>query len=124
MMQVYLMVFAGVLVGVLAGWMAASVRSRPRATRQAAEMERLRAELAAAGSAQRQLSELRAQLSGLRHDVRGILSPALLVSDRLLTHDEPHVRRAGEVMVRTVERAAERLMEAKLDQGAATKSQP
>ncbi len=52
------------------------------------------------------------------------LSPALLVSDRLLSHEEPHVRRAGEVIVRTVERAAERLTEAKLDQAAVTKSQP
>jgi hypothetical protein len=61
--------------------------------------------------AQSQLSELRGQLRGLRHDMRGILSPALLVSDRLLTHEEPHVKRAGDVMMRTVERAVSRLAE-------------
>jgi len=47
--------------------------------------------------------------SQLRHDLRGILSPALLVADGLTSHEDPKVRRAGEVIVRTVERAAARL---------------
>jgi hypothetical protein len=42
----------------------------------------------------------------LRHDIRGALSPALLTADRLLTNSDPAVKRAGEIMVRAVERAA------------------
>jgi hypothetical protein len=53
--------------------------------------------------------ERKRQLSALRHDVRGILSPTMLVADRLLSHEDPVVRRAGEVVTRTVERAAARL---------------
>jgi hypothetical protein len=45
----------------------------------------------------------------LRHDLRGILSPALMVSDRLLTHDDPAVRKAGEVIAKTVQRMTDRL---------------
>ena len=53
--------------------------------------------------------ELEEQLSSLRHDLRGVLSPALMMSDRLLTNDDPRVRRAGEAVVRSVERATELL---------------
>ncbi len=42
----------------------------------------------------------------LRHDIRGALSPALLTADRLLTHAEPAVQRAGDIMVRAIEKAA------------------
>ena len=42
----------------------------------------------------------------LRHDIRGALSPALLTADRLLTHADPAVQRAGDIVVRAVERAA------------------
>jgi hypothetical protein len=47
----------------------------------------------------------------LRHDLRGVLSPALLTADRLLNHADPKVKRAGEIMVRAVERASELLTE-------------
>ncbi|MBE7210136.1 MAG: hypothetical protein INR65_03885 [Gluconacetobacter diazotrophicus] len=47
--------------------------------------------------------------SQLRHDLRGILSPAMLVADRLTANPDPAVRRAGETMVATVERAEQRL---------------
>jgi hypothetical protein len=49
------------------------------------------------------------KLSLLRHDLRGILSPAMLIADRLLAHEDPAVQRAGELVNRTVERAAARL---------------
>lgn len=62
------------------------------------------------------LAELRKRSSTLRHDMRGVLSPALLVSDRLLTHEDAHVRRAGEVMTRTVERATQLLASTRLDE--------
>lgn len=48
-------------------------------------------------------------VSQLRHDLRGILSPAMLTADRLTTSADPVVRRAGETMVATVERAEQRL---------------
>ena len=35
------------------------------------------------------------QTATLRHDIRGILSPALLTADRLLNHADPAVKRAG-----------------------------
>ncbi len=45
----------------------------------------------------------------MRHDLRGILSPALLTADRLTMSQDPVARRAGEAMVATVDRAEERL---------------
>ena len=101
----------GAAVGSVAGVLAAVLvlSSRLKAERRLAGT--LRSELNQAAAAQVQLAELRANLSGLRHDIRGILSPVLLMADRLLTHQEPGVRRAGEVMVRTVERATARLGE-------------
>lgn len=62
---------------------------------------------------QDQLSQLRAAVTELRHDLRGILSPAMLVADRLLANPEPSVRRAGEVMLRCVDQAAKRLEQTK-----------
>ena len=59
------------------------------------------------------LQALEAKTSGLRHDLRGILSPALLTAERLLAYEDPVVRRAGEIMVTTVERASARLAETK-----------
>ncbi len=59
------------------------------------------------------LAALEAKTSSLRHDLRGILSPALLTAERLLSHEDPAIRRAGEMMVKTVERASARLAETK-----------
>ncbi len=42
----------------------------------------------------------------LRHDLRGALSPALLTADRLISHADPKVRRAGEIIVKSVDRAS------------------
>jgi hypothetical protein len=41
----------------------------------------------------------------LRHDLRGVLSPALMMADRLLRNEDPAIRRAGLAVVRSVERA-------------------
>ena len=59
------------------------------------------------------LAALEATTSSLRHDLRGILSPALLVADRLLAHADPLVVRAGETVVKAVRRAEARLKETK-----------
>ena len=51
------------------------------------------------------LEQLEHEMSILRHELRGALSPALMVSDRLLRNEDPLVRRAGDAVVRSVERA-------------------
>ncbi|MDT7949930.1 MAG: hypothetical protein RQ966_00340 [Acetobacteraceae bacterium] len=51
------------------------------------------------------LAQLEREMSSLRHELRGALSPALMVSDRLLKNDDPLVRRAGDAVVRSIERA-------------------
>jgi len=56
------------------------------------------------------LAELEATTSSLRHDLRGMLAPALLVADRLLAHSDPKVVRAGETVVKAINRAEERLV--------------
>ncbi len=60
-----------------------------------------------------QLAALRAATSSLRHDIRGMLSPALLVADRLLAHSDPAVVRAGQTVVKAINRAEQRLRETK-----------
>ena len=110
--------------GLVAGVLLSALFLLGRLARERRQSATLRAQLAEAGVAQTRLADLRSHLSGLRHDIRGILSPALLVSDKLLAHAEPGVRRAGEVMVRTVERTTTRLGETRLDQDGANSPQP
>ncbi len=102
------------LAGIAAGVLGTTLWFRPQLAAHRSEATTSRGQLAEARAAQVQLAELRKQVSTLRHDVRGILSPALLVADGLLNHAEPKVKRAGDVMVRTVERASERLAELKV----------
>lgn len=64
------------------------------------------------------LAALEATTSALRHDLRGILAPALLVADRLLAHDDPKVVKAGDIVVKSVRRAEARLQETKADPAA------
>ena len=52
------------------------------------------------------------RVRALRHDIRGALSPAMLIADRLLAHDDPAVRRCGDVVLRSVERAVDLLADA------------
>jgi hypothetical protein len=56
------------------------------------------------------LAELEETTSTLRHDLRGMLAPALLVVDRLLEHSDPKVVKAGETVAKAIERAEERLV--------------
>ena len=76
--------------GVLAGGLMFAVASR-----RMAEMQTL----------QKQVTDLEAAASTLRHDLRGVLSPALMVADRLVNNPDPAIRRAGDAVVRSVDRA-------------------
>ena len=60
-----------------------------------------------------QLEEYRTQSATMRHDLRGMLSPALMMSDRLLNHPEPGVQRAGNAVVKSIQRATTLLNESK-----------
>lgn len=55
------------------------------------------------------LAALGVQLGRLGHDLRGILSPALLAAERLQAHSDPSVRRSADALVRAVDRATEAL---------------
>ncbi len=51
------------------------------------------------------LESYRAATAALRHDLRGVMSPALMMSDRLVNHADPAVQRAGQAVVRSIERS-------------------
>jgi hypothetical protein len=57
-------------------------------------------------AAQARIDAIEQQIAGLRHDLRGALSPALIMSDRLVDSTDPAIRRAGEAVVRSIEKAA------------------
>ena len=61
------------------------------------------------GEARLELATLRQTWQKRRHDVRGALSPALLTADRLTSHEDEQVRRAGEVVVLSLQRAIDAL---------------
>ncbi len=54
---------------------------------------------------QTRIDAVEARAAALRHDLRGALSPALMMSDRLVASPDPAVRRAGEAVIRSIERA-------------------
>lgn len=102
-----LVLHAALLQGI--GRPMASLRRQADADRTAsAALPAIREEMAAV--------ETRA--AALRHDLRGVLSPALMVTDRLLRHQDPAVQRAGQAVVRSVQRATELIQASK--GGAAT----
>ncbi len=90
--------------GMAFGWMVRFLTAPASVDGPAAQQAELTAE---------RLRTLEAKTSSLRHDLRGILSPALLTAERLLGYEDPVVRRAGDMMVKTVERASARLAETK-----------
>jgi hypothetical protein len=59
--------------------------------------------------AQARIEELERMVSWLRHDVRGALSPALLMADSLRNNADPHVQRAGEMIGRAIDRVTDML---------------
>ena len=91
---------------------------RPMAALQA-ELQATHASNSSADSAaQAHLADVEARAASLRHDLRGVLSPALMVTDRLLSNPDPAIQRAGQAVVRSVDRATA-LIQASKD-GAAT----
>lgn len=69
------------------------------------ELDAISRELQEARDRRTRLQELDASASALRHDLRGALSPALMMADRLAAHDDPAVQRAGEIVGRSIDRA-------------------
>ncbi len=62
-------------------------------------------ELRDARAQRSRVQESDAAVATLRHNLRGALSPALMMSDRLIAHEDPPVRRAGEIVARSIDRA-------------------
>jgi hypothetical protein len=53
---------------------------------------------------QSRVEELERLVSKLRHDLRGAMSPAALIADRLRQHSDPAVQRSGKTIGLVVER--------------------
>jgi len=68
------------------------------------------------------LSDVEARAASMRHDLRGVLSPALMVTDRLLNNPEPTVQRAGQAVIRSIERATSIIQASKPEAAAAAPS--
>jgi len=68
-------------------------------------------------AAQARIDAIELQTAALRHDLRGALSPALIMSDRLVDSADPAIRRAGEAVVRSIEQAATLLAASKAASG-------
>ena len=81
------------------------------AQRELAAMQR---ELRAALWRSARLAALGAAVAKVNHDLRGILAPALLTAERLQANPDPALRRIGDSIARTVERATD-LMRDTLD---------
>ena len=61
------------------------------------------------------MQEMDAAAAALRHNLRGALSPALMMADRLIAHGDPAVQRAGEIVVRSIDRATALITATKRD---------
>ncbi len=73
----------------------------------ARELAAMQQELRAALWRNARLAALGTAVAKISHDLRGILSPALLTAERLQMNQEPSIKRAGDTLVRAVERATE-----------------
>jgi len=80
---------------------------RAEADRAEADRAGAAATSAATSATAAHLADIEARAATLRHDLRGVLSPALMVTDRLLSHEDPGVQRAGQAVVRSVQRATD-----------------
>jgi len=71
------------------------------------ELAAMQAELRTALWRNARLAALGTAVAKVSHDLRGILSSAMLAADRLIGHTDPTVRRSAEIVVRAVEQATE-----------------
>jgi hypothetical protein len=55
-------------------------------------------------SAQARIEQLERLVSELRHDMRGAISPAVLIADRLMRNGDPVVQRSGRTIQAVVDR--------------------
>jgi hypothetical protein len=97
--------------GAFAGALTVLVAMRAQLAAETAKISELRVRLEEAAEDARQVAALRAQASSLRHDLRGILSPVMLTADRLVNSQDPAVCKAGDTLIRCVDRATARLAE-------------
>ncbi len=77
---------------------------------------------AAQAAAAAQVAEVEARAATLRHDLRGVLSPALMVTDRLVGNADPAVQRAGQAVIRSIERATAIIQASKAEPVAAAQA--
>ena len=75
------------------------------------EVAALRHDLRMAQLRAARLAAVVAVFGRFSHDMRGAISPALLLAERLQASKDPAVSRAGDMLVRTVERTGELLRE-------------
>lgn len=71
------------------------------------ELSTMQAELRAALWQKTRLAGLGQAVTRINHDLRSILSTALVVSDRLESSDDPEVRRVTPPLIRSIDRAVE-----------------
>ena len=71
------------------------------------ELAAMQHELRAALWRNARLAALGTVVAKVSHDLRGILTPALLTAERLQLNTDPRVRRAGEILVQAVDRATD-----------------
>lgn len=73
----------------------------------AIELAAMQSELRAALWRNARLAAIGTAVAKVSHDLRGVLSPAMLAAERLQMSKDPATSRAGEILVRAVERAVE-----------------
>jgi signal transduction histidine kinase len=107
------------LIGSIAAFRAAPERSLPLDPRHVSllandemavaghELAAMQQELRDALWRNARLAALGSAVARISHDLRGILAPALLTAERLQTHQDHAVQRAGDVLQRTVDRATD-----------------
>ena len=87
------------------GWLAA--RPKDDISTAARELKRMQEELRAALWRNARLAAVGTAVAKIAHDLRNILSSALLVADRLQDVEDPVVKRAANALIPSVERAAQ-----------------
>ncbi len=107
------------LIGSIAAFRAAPERSLPLDPQRVSvlandemavagrELAAMQEELREALWRNARLAALGSAVARISHDLRAILTPALLTAERLQKHPDNAVQRAGEVLLRTVDRAAD-----------------